>query len=470
MTKPIRPVILIADDDEKIVYAFRQTFKDGATVISAADGEEALGHLTSRQPALAFIDITMPKKDGLTVLKEAGAAGIQTPIIVITGYGTMNTAIDAMKLGAFDYITKPLDINHLRTVASHAMEVVRLKDEVQHLKSELAKPTQADEIIGSHPTMQEVFKQIGLVAPTPNTTNVLITGESGTGKELVAKAIHRSGTHNSDPFLAINCTVLPENLLESELFGHERGAFTGAVKTKQGKFEVAGSGTILLDEIGDMPMDLQRELLRVLEEREFTPIGGHRRVPVLARFITSTNHDLTDLMRRGKFREDLFYRLNVYRIHLPPLRERKDDIPGLVDFFVTLHSKALNKQVKAIADDALQVLIAYDFPGNVRELQNVLVSAVTQEQGEVLMLRSLPRYLFKTDAKLAYPVSINSLRLNEARQHVVRAFEEQFVRHLLKLTGGNVTRAAEKAGIERQSFQRIMSRHGVRSQDFRTIG
>lgn len=457
--------LLIADDDEKIIFAFKQTFVRDAEVITAYDGVAALKQLQKR-PDVAFLDITMPKKDGLTVLKELGDLVSEIPIIVITGYGTMQTAIKAMQLGAFDYVTKPLNIQHLRLLVDRAIEMIRSKNEVKHLITEKTRgPQVKGEIIGSHISMQSVFKKIGMVALTPNTTNVLITGESGTGKELVARAIHQSGKHREDSFLGINCSALPEYLLESELFGHERGAFTGAVKQNAGKFLTAGNGTIFLDEIGDMPMGLQRKLLRVIEEREFNPVGSTKHISVNARFITATNKDLKKLMENAEFREDLYYRLHVFYIHIPALRDRKDDIPALVDYFIEAQNQLLNRGVKTIANDALQLLMEYDYPGNVRELQNIIISAMTQEKGDVLTLQDLP--LNESGPKPTYDTPVSSLNMREAKQAAIRQFEEQFVRQLLSMTGGNVTRAAKISGIERQSFQRIMRRYNLHSGDFK---
>jgi len=457
--------LLIVDDDEKIIFAFKQTFVQNVEVITAHDGESAFEQLRKR-PDVAFLDITMPKKDGLTVLKELGDLVSEIPIIVITGYGTMQTAIEAMQLGAFDYITKPLNIQHLRLLVDRALEMRKSKNEVKHLITEKKRGSHVKgEIIGSHISMQSVFKKIGMVALTPNTTNVLITGESGTGKELVARAIHKSGMHNKDPFLGINCSALPEYLLESELFGHERGAFTGAVKQNVGKFSAAGNGTIFLDEIGDMPVGLQRKLLRVIEEREFTPVGSTNHISVNARFISATNKNLKKLVENTEFREDLYYRLHVFDIHIPALRERKDDIPALVDYFIESQNQLLNRSVKSIADYALGLLMEYDYPGNVRELQNIIISAMTQEKGDVLTLQNPP--LDESGSKLTYVTPISSLNMREAKQAAIRRFEEQFVRHILSKTGGNITRAAKISGIERQSFQRIMRRSNLHSNDFK---
>jgi len=457
--------LLIADDDEKIIFAFKQTFNKDTEVISANDGQTAFEQLQKR-PDIAFLDITMPKKDGLAVLKELGELVSEIPIIVITGYGTMQTAIEAMQLGAFDYVTKPLNIQHLRLLVDRAMEMKRLKNEVRHLKTEIRHGSQMKgEIIGSHVTMQNVFKKIGMVALTPNTTNVLITGESGTGKELVARAINKSGKHSKESFFGINCSALSEHLLESELFGHEKGAFTGAVKQYKGKFLAAGKGTIFLDEIGDMPPRLQQKLLRVIEEREMIPVGSTKRVPVNARFIAATNKDLKKLMENAEFREDLYYRLHVFAIHLPPLRDRKDDIPALVDYFIESQNRLLNRSVKTITENSLNLLMEYDFPGNVRELQNLIISAMTQQKGDVITSRDLklnePEIIQTDDA------SISSLNMREARQTAIRHFEQHFLRHLLTKTGGNVTQAAKISGIKRQSFQRLMSRYNLRSGDFK---
>lgn len=467
MTVSKQPVILIADDDKNIVYAFQQTFKKRAKVITAQDGETALDLLRSGKPHIAFIDITMPKRDGLSVLTAAAEQGSQIPIIIITGFGTMNTAIDAIKQGAFDYITKPLDVDNLRRVAERALELLRLRQEVRELKTELTRTHSVDEIIGSHLLMQEVFKRIGTAVQTPIATNILITGESGTGKELVAKAIHRAGSSSEQPFLPINCSAIPEQLLETELFGHERGAFTGAAQAKRGKFEVAGEGTIFLDEVGDLTPAFQIKLLRVLEAREFTPIGGHRIIPVKARFIAATNRDLTALMEQGSFRKDLYYRLNVFPIQLPPLREHRDDIPDLVHFYIVRHKWSSFRNITAIADDALALLKEYDFPGNVRELQNIIISAASHEHSEILTLDSLPPYILSPTSAPSGSLSYEKLSLQAARQQAMAVFEVGYLRQLLRRFQGNVTHAAREAGVTRQSLQRMMRAHGIKSTDFR---
>ncbi|OGG45607.1 MAG: hypothetical protein A3F84_15505, partial [Candidatus Handelsmanbacteria bacterium RIFCSPLOWO2_12_FULL_64_10] len=349
--------ILVVDDDAAIVFALRRTFeKEGYAVVSAKDGVAGLGAIRSGAPDLAFLDITMPGLDGLSVLAKVREEQIDVPVVIVTGFGTMQTAIRAVQLGAYDYITKPLDVDQVRSAARRALELRRLREEVRGLRARLGTRPPEDSIIGNDPKMQEVYKAIGAVTTTPNETNVLITGESGTGKELVARAIHAHGPAAREPFVGINCAALPGDLLESELFGHERGAFTGATDRKPGRFEIAGGGTIFLDEIGGLSPDLQQKLLRVLQEREFERVGGNAPIPVRARFITATNRDLEGEVRRGAFREDLYFRLNVMRIPLPPLRERRGDIPSLVNHFLSRYSRILNKRISGIVPEVLDML------------------------------------------------------------------------------------------------------------------
>ncbi|MFQ5825279.1 MAG: sigma-54-dependent transcriptional regulator [bacterium] len=460
--------ILIADDDKNIQFAFRKTFeKDGFAVITATTASDALEMLEYERPALVFMDIAMPKKSGLDALKEIKEKGIHVPVIVITGFGTMQTAVQAVQLGAYEYLTKPLDVDKVRVVALRALEMVRLRREVEELKAKLSHPIQEYDLIGNDPKMQEVYKTIGAITTTPNTTNVLIVGESGTGKELVARAIHNSGAFASEPFIAINCTVLPETLLESELFGHEKGAFTGADKQKLGKFEIAEQGTIYLDEIGDMSSNLQQKLLRVLQERVFERLGGHGLIEVKARFIASTNQDLEREIRLGYFREDLYFRLNVINIKLPSLRERRGDIPILANHFLSKYNQQLNKNVQIISDDVMQMLKAYSFPGNVRELENAIEHGVAIEKAEILLLDSMPEKLKTTPKNLSFDIPITSPILCRARRDLIEAFEKKFLIERLRAHKGNVTAAAKEAKIQRQSFQRLMKKYDIDSSEFR---
>jgi len=460
--------IMVADDDESIVFAFRKVLeRSGYRVISADSGPQALEKLRIEKPALLFLDVAMPEMDGLAVLEKIKSDGLNLPVIVITGYGTMQTAIRAVQLGAYEYLTKPLHVDKVRALTERALETVRLRREVSDLRAKLSHPIVEYELIGSDPSMQEVYKTIGAVTTTPNSTNVIIFGESGTGKELVARAIHNSGQHHDEPFVAINCTVLPETLLESELFGHEKGAFTGADARKEGKFELAGEGTLFLDEIGDMPPKLQQKLLRVVEERCYQRVGGNQTIPVRARFISATNRDLEYEIKRGNFREDLYFRLNVIAIKLPPLRQRVGDIPVLANYFLSKYRQRFGKGIHSISPEVMEALSSYRYPGNVRELENLIERAVVLEKSDVLTADSFPPHLFRKQARQTIDIPIVHEKLADARRVVVDAFERKFVIERLKATRGNVTAAAQAAGIERQSFQRLMKKHGIRSQDFR---
>lgn len=460
--------LLIADDDKNIQFAFRKTFeKDGFEVEVASTGTEAFKKVRNTSPDLIFLDITMPEMSGLEVMEALKNEGIKIPVIVITGYGTMQTAIRAIQLGAYEYLTKPLDVDKVRVVAQRALEMVRLRQEIEQLKSKLVRPINEYELVGNDPKMQEIYKIIGTVTTTPNTTNVLIVGESGTGKELVARAIHYSGSFASQPFVAINCTVLPENLLESELFGHEKGAFTGADKLKLGKFEVAKQGTIYLDEIGDMSPKLQQKLLRVLQERVFERLGGNEPIPVKARFIASTNKNLEQEIERGNFREDLYFRLNVIKIELPPLKERPGDIPLLAYHFLHKYNQRMGKNIQGISREVMELLTHYNYPGNVRELENIIEHAVALEKGDILLPESLPMQFQRNSVNHTIDVPITSPVLSQARKDVLEAFERKFIIESLRANKGNVTAAARQAHITRQSFQRLMKKYGIDSSDYR---
>jgi DNA-binding NtrC family response regulator len=466
-----RPYVMIIDDDESIAYAFRALFeRDGYEVGAAADGAAGLASIDARAPDLIFLDISMPGMNGLDVLAAVKERRVPAPVIVITGFGTMATAIRAMQLGAYEYVTKPLDVERVRLIAGRALETATLRAELSALRSELRAGRHDRELVGSDLRMQELFKQIGVVTTTPNPTTVLLRGESGTGKELVARAIHVNGQRAASPFIAINCAVLPEPLLENELFGHERGAFTGAAEMRKGKFELAGDGTIFLDEIGELTPALQQKFLRVVQEREFERLGGHTQVPVNARFIAATNRNLEDDVRSGRFREDLYFRLNVITITLPPLRERRDDIPLLAETFIRRANATLGKSVRGIAEDAMQMLADYDFPGNVRELENLIERAMVMTKTDVLTADLFPADLLPATPAPDIDLPLTSPLLREARATILAAFERKFVIERLRQSHGNVTTAAHDAGVERQYFQRLMKRHGIASEDFRGEG
>lgn len=460
--------ILIVDDDDKIVFAFREVFKkEGYKSIVAKNGEEALEKVSVMLPAVVFMDITMPKLDGLDALRRIKEQNPFMPVIIITGYGTMQTAIKAMQLGAFEYLTKPLDVDKIREVTRRALA----STQSPMVAAEQRASFKADivhryELVGNSTAMQEIYKLIGSISTTPNHTSVLIIGESGTGKELVARAIHSNGANANEPFVGINCTVLPETLLESELFGHEKGAFTGAGERKLGKFEIARGGTIFLDEIGNLSPNLQQKLLRVLQEREFERVGGNEQIHVEGRFIAATNQDIEREVKKGNFREDLFYRLNVVAIHVPPLRERKEDLPLLANYFLSRYNDQLKKLVKGFSDEAMALLQAYAYPGNVRELENLIERAVMLTRGEVILPDAFSEMIV-SDSDKAVSLPIISPAFSRSRDHVVIMFEKQFVIEQLRRHRGNVTAAAKTSKMTRQNFQRLMNKHKLRAEPFR---
>ncbi len=455
------PPILLVDDDEKILFAFQQALRaDGHTTVIAHDGEEALARIAERRPAMVFMDITMPKVDGLETLRRIKGDDPTLPVILITGFGTMETAITAMQLGAFEYLTKPLDLATGRDVARRAAATSAGEGTELVVADGVERRHQ---IVGASAAMQEVYKLIGSLSTTPNHTSVLILGESGTGKELVARAIHRHGPHADEPFIAINCTALPAELLESELFGHERGAFTGAVDRKRGKFEIAGKGTLFLDEIGNLSLPLQQKLLRVLQEREFERVGSNVPQRVEARFIAATNLDLAAEVQHKAFREDLYFRLNVVTVHLPPLRERREDIPLLAKFFLAKYNAHFGKRIVGFTDEAMAYLTGGAYPGNVRELENAVERAVMLTNGTVVLAQAVDATAHASPPTLPIISPVFSI----AREHLLEQFENQFVRELLRAHGGNVTLAAAASQMTRQNLQRLMRKYDIRAEDYR---
>ncbi len=465
--KPERRNILIVDDDEQILFAFQEMFrKEGYASAVARDGEAAIRAIEGSPPDVLIMDITMPRLDGLETLRRIREKSPQIPVVMITGFGTMQTAIRAMQLGAFEYLTKPLDVARIRDVVRRALagrEGEALGREQVSFQSHVVNRY---DIIGATPRMLEVYKLIGSISVTPNMTPVLILGESGTGKELAARAIHAHSGHAADPFIPINCTALPEALLESELFGYEKGAFTGAFDRKLGKFDMAGKGTIFLDEIGTLSLHLQQKLLRVIQEREFERIGGNEPRNIEARFVAATNQDLESEVRRKTFREDLFFRLNVATLRLPPLRERRDDIPLLAGYFLTKYNEQLKKQIRGFSQEALDFLRAYPYPGTVRELENLIERAVMLTQGEII-LRDAFGEQARPLAESAAPLPLASPVFSIARARLLESFEKQFIIETLSASGGNVTLAARRANMTRQNFQRLMKKHRVESTSFR---
>ncbi len=453
--------IMIVDDDENILFAFREVLKkDGYENIEARDGREALIKFESENPDIIFMDITMPELDGLEALKKIKEKNFSVPVIIITGRGTMQTAINAMQAGAFEYLTKPLSVTKVRDAIQKALSSLKSPvAEILHVEM-----TDRYELIGNSPALQEVYKLIGSISTTPNSTSVLITGETGTGKELVARAIHNNTINAQESFVAINGTAIPDTLLESELFGHEKGTFTGATEKKTGKFEIAKNGTIFLDEIGDVSFDLQKKLLRVIQEREFQRLGSNESIKVNARFIAATNHDLAKKVTESLFREDLYFRLNIVSIHMPPLREHKEDIKLLADYFLQRHTKKLKKNIKGFSEDIMKILSGYSYPGNVRELENLIERAVILTQGDIIIPEAFGE-LTSTQKQNLSSLPITSPVYSKAKDYIIELFEKQFISDQLKKNKGNVSAAAKKSNISRQYFHQLMQKHKISTED-----
>jgi DNA-binding NtrC family response regulator len=404
--------------------------------------------------------------DGMEVLQRVKEAHPDLEVVMITGLSQVETAVRSMKLGAFDYLTKPFDPDELKLVVERALERRRLLQENLNLKTEVSSKYRFENVVGTSPRMQEVFRLIAKCAPTNST--VLLTGESGTGKELVARAIHYNSLRKDKSFVPVDCTSLSENLLESELFGHVKGAFTGAIANKRGLFEVASGGTLFLDEIGNIPLSIQAKLLRVIQEREFKAVGDTRTQSANVRLIAATNKDLKAMVQDGTFREDLFYRLNVFPIHIPPLRERREDIAALAFYFLSTCAKELDKKVTEISEGAMNVLLNYGWPGNVRELENTMHRAVILAADKVIRRAHLVTILGSAPAPDAeVPRTGDELKRTKkaAREKSVESIERAFVIEALKRNNWNVTRSAEETGMQRANFQALMKKHNVRLRD-----
>ena len=468
-----QPSALVADDEESIRWVLRRVCEEeGLTVETVGTGAEALRILRERRPDVALVDIRLPDMSGLDALLQARTEQIDTPIIIITAQNTMANAIEATKRGAYDYLTKPFELDEVRHLVRRATDMRRMAREIQRLRGELRE--RYDILVGRTPGMQEIYKLIGRVAPTDAT--VLIQGETGTGKELIARAIH----YHSDrpgPFVAVNCSAIPRELLESELFGHERGAFTGAVERRLGKLELPAGGTLFLDEIGDMPLDLQAKLLRVLQEREFTRLGGRETIRLDARTIAATNQDLEAAVRARRFREDLFFRLRVVPITVPPLRERRADIPELVDFFIDKINRDLGTEILGVAPEAREALVHRPWPGNVRELENTLMRAAVLARGRTITLDDLafsgaPPLATDGDAPPLDAAVRSHVRhaLDELRHGarpgnvhalLLAAVERPLFEVVLDEAGGNQLRAARMLGLNRNTLRKKLTELGV---------
>jgi len=449
-----RPRTLLVEDEANMVRTLAKILeRKGYVVDSASTGEEALRQLTERDYDLVITDLNMPVMDGMQLLREMHARKIDLPTIVLTGHGTIQSAVEAMKLGASDYLIKPCNPEELLLVAARLLELRRLRLEVRQLKQQLKFHERYGEIVGKGTRMQEIYQV--LEAVSQNKSNVLISGENGTGKELVARTIHNRGPFAAKPFLAINCGALSETLLESQLFGHRKGAFTGAIEDHEGVFQAANGGTLFLDEISEIPLPLQVKFLRAIQEREVTPLGSTRPVQVNVRLIAATNRNLDDAVRGGTFRTDLFYRLNVVPIHLPALRERREDIPLLVEHFIQEFSRVYSVGPKRVTPEAMTHILDYRWPGNIRELQNAIERAFALSSQPEINVRDLPPAVVRSEG-----TEIGG----DGASHGPRPLEDIERRNIiaaLERSGGNKNEAARILGIDRQRLYRKMEKYGL---------
>ncbi len=447
--------ILVVDDEESHRIMLRAVLQEeGYEVAEAGDGPEAIRAVEQEPFDLILLDIRMTTMDGIEALTEIRKVSPYAPVLMMTAYASVKTAVEALKAGAFEYLTKPLDIEELKILIEKALEYYHLREENLALRERLGDRFDFSRVIGKSRKMKEIFDLLAQVAPTDAT--VLILGESGTGKEVVANAVHHNSPRANQPFIKVACAALPEALLESELFGHEKGAFTGAVARREGRFQAAHRGTIFLDEVGEMTPATQTKILRVLQEKEFEAVGSTRTVKVDVRVIAATNKDLEKEVREGRFREDLYYRLNVVPVLVPPLRERREDIPDLAGHFLSVYRRKNKKEVKEISKKGLDLLIRYDWPGNVRELENCIERAVIIARGEVIAPADFPPQIQslgseKEDSGIRLPSGVT-----------LQEVEKALILKTLEDTGGNRSRAAEIMGINRRTLQNKLKEYGIK--------
>jgi DNA-binding NtrC family response regulator len=459
MSNPSVERVLIVEDEPSARVGLTELVRTwGFTAESAADGEEALKSVTSFRPSIIITDLVMPRMGGLELLKALKDDGAQCTVVLLTAQGSVETAVEAIKEGAYDYLTKPIDPQRLKIMLDKIVERQDTLREVKTLRRQLREQGSFGSMIGSSPTMRKVYQVVEQAAPT--SASVLIWGESGTGKELVAKTIHQLSPRAQQPFVPINCAAIPETLLESEIFGHEKGSFTGATDRREGCFELADRGTLFLDEIAEMTPATQVKLLRVLQERTFRRLGGRHEQTVDVRVIAATNVVPSDAVKNGKLREDLFYRLHVFAIELPPLRQRKEDLPLLIQSFIAEFNTRNNKQVSAVEPAAMKVLEQYHWPGNVRELRNVVERAVILSSGEFLELKHLPPYVTETPAP---PAPVGGAALTPGM--TVEEAENRLIMLTLDHARGNKTRAAEILGISLKTLHNKLNKMRGRTSE-----
>ncbi len=455
--------VLIVDDEADLLENCRRILTNaGYECLATTNPEEALRLLETERPSLLLTDLKMPKMHGLELLHRARAIDANCPVVVITAFATIESAVVAVKGGAFDYLAKPFSVDQLKLVVSRALNQHRLALENLHLKEQLRDTYGFENIIGRSPALQQVMELVRKAARSE--ANILILGESGTGKELIARAVHANSARAAQPFVAVDCAALPENLLESELFGYEKGAFTGATGSKMGLIEMAHRGTLFLDEIGELSLNLQAKLLRVLQQREIRRVGGTRSIEVDARVVSATNRNLDVLCSKGRFRQELYYRLNVVDIALPPLRERAGDVALLAHAFLRKHGQNSERKMRGFEPGVLEALEAYSWPGNVRELQNVIERACALADKDVITLADLPRHIREREATVDTVPTLarGGLTLKDAKARWMSELESAYILELLRSKGGNISQAARAAGVDRKTVRRILTKHHLR--------
>jgi DNA-binding NtrC family response regulator len=456
--------ILVLDDEEDMLRGFGKLLEaQGHKAYPVSNVTAAAKVLKEEEIDIVFTDLLMPDVDGLQVLEMVQKSNPSIPVIIFSAYGTVDRAVEAMKAGAFDFMEKPFDADRVTLVIQKALNHLQLYKERNNLLDQLEEKFKFDNIIGKSPEMRKIFEMVENVAKAE--ANILLTGESGTGKELVARSIHAHSDRKTSPFVPVNCGAFPENLFEAEIFGYEKGAFTGANKRKIGLLEYANGGTFFMDEVCELPMPLQTKLLRAIQDKQIRHIGGNELIQVDVRIISATNDNIQKAVMQQKLREDLYYRLNVINIHLPPLRERKGDIRLLAEVFLKKFAEKMHKDITGFAADILNYFENYKWQGNIRELENVVERAVTLSKGKKITIAELPGYLFPGAAEA---ISFDKLKFTDAKQIAVEEVEKKYLMHLLKKHKGNITKMAEDAGMTRRSIHRMLNNHNINTNDWRS--
>jgi DNA-binding NtrC family response regulator len=459
--------VLICDDEELLVKSCGQILSsEGYAVHTESRARNALEAVRRHRPDIVLTDLMLPDMDGLTLLKEIKKAVPETLVVMITGFATVDSSVEAIRAGAYDYIPKPFTATQLRILIGRASQQVQLVRDNAHLRDQLKRQYSFENIIGTSESFQKVFSIVSRVAPTD--ASVFVSGESGTGKELIARAIHTNSRRSGRAFIAINCAALPDHLLESELFGHEKGAFTGADSLRRGLLEVASGGSFFLDEISEMSMDLQAKLLRVIQERRIRRVGGEGEIPIDVRWISATNRDPEQAVRDGALRQDLLYRLNVVPVRLPPLRQRPEDVPALLQHFLRRYGSDYERGNLRFSQEAIRLLSEYHWPGNVRELQNVVERVVSLcLPGQEITAADLPEELLSRPSNGTRPAAAVSadIPFHDAKNEAITVFEKEYLRDLLRRHGGNISQAARTAGIDRKTIHRMLAKYDLDGRD-----